>query len=85
MLTRSRPHEAASNAANLDGSVARIGELGSPRNRALMPIEQQGEPMADFIPPAKNSASPFDDMRGHHVAVRTPSSAACDPGLAVVP
>lgn len=28
--------------------------------------------MADFIPPAKNSASPFADMRGHHVAVRTP-------------
>jgi len=31
--------------------------------------------MADFIPPAKNSASPFADMRGHHVAVRTPSLA----------
>ena len=29
--------------------------------------------MADFIPPQKNSASPFADMRGHHVAVRTPS------------
>ena len=29
--------------------------------------------MADFIPPAKNNASPFADMRGHHVAVRTPS------------
>jgi len=29
--------------------------------------------MADFIRPAKNSASPFADMRGHHVAVRTPS------------
>ena len=28
--------------------------------------------MADFIPPARNSASPFADMRGHHVAVRTP-------------
>ncbi|MFC7478065.1 VOC family protein [Dankookia sp. GCM10030260] len=28
--------------------------------------------MADFIPPAANSASPFADMRGHHVAVRTP-------------
>ena len=28
--------------------------------------------MADFIPPAHNSASPFADMRGHHVAVRTP-------------
>jgi glyoxylase I family protein len=28
--------------------------------------------MADFIPPAQNSASPFADMRGHHVAVRTP-------------
>jgi glyoxylase I family protein len=31
--------------------------------------------MADFIPPAKNTASPFADMRGHHVAVRTPSLA----------
>jgi catechol 2,3-dioxygenase-like lactoylglutathione lyase family enzyme len=31
--------------------------------------------MADFISPAKNSASPFADMRGHHVAVRTPSLA----------
>ena len=29
--------------------------------------------MADFIPPAKNNASPFADMHGHHVAVRTPS------------
>ena len=28
--------------------------------------------MADFIPPALNSTSPFADMRGHHVAVRTP-------------
>jgi catechol 2,3-dioxygenase-like lactoylglutathione lyase family enzyme len=27
--------------------------------------------MADFIAPAPNSASPFADMRGHHVAVRT--------------
>ena len=31
--------------------------------------------MPDFIPPARNSASPFADMRGHHVAVRTPSLA----------
>jgi lactoylglutathione lyase/glyoxylase I family protein len=31
--------------------------------------------MADFVPPAKNSASPFADMRGAHVAVRTPSLA----------
>ena len=31
--------------------------------------------MADFIPPPKNSSSPFADMRGHHVAVRTPSLA----------
>jgi len=31
--------------------------------------------MADFIPPPKNSASPFADMRCHHVAVRTPSLA----------
>ena len=29
--------------------------------------------MADFIPPAKNSRSPFADMRGHHVAVRASS------------
>lgn len=29
--------------------------------------------MADFITPAKNNASVFADMRGHHVAVRTPS------------
>ena len=28
--------------------------------------------MSDFIPPAKNTNSPFADMRGHHVAVRTP-------------
>ena len=28
--------------------------------------------MADFVLPAHNSASPFADMRGHHVAVRTP-------------
>lgn len=31
--------------------------------------------MADFIPPAPNSASIFADMRGHHVAVRTPNLA----------
>jgi len=31
--------------------------------------------MADFVPPAKNSASPFADTRGHHVVVRTPSLA----------
>ena len=29
--------------------------------------------MADFVPPAKNTTSPFADMRGHHVAVRTPT------------
>jgi len=29
--------------------------------------------MADFTPPPKNSSSPFADMRGHHVALRTPS------------
>jgi catechol 2,3-dioxygenase-like lactoylglutathione lyase family enzyme len=29
--------------------------------------------MADFIPPPHNDASPFADMRGHHVAVRVPS------------
>lgn len=31
--------------------------------------------MADFVPPPKNTASPFADMRGHHVAIRTPSLA----------
>lgn len=29
--------------------------------------------MADFIPPAHNTDSIFADMRGHHVAVRTPN------------
>ena len=29
--------------------------------------------MADFIPPAPNTGSIFADMRGHHVAIRTPS------------
>jgi catechol 2,3-dioxygenase-like lactoylglutathione lyase family enzyme len=29
----------------------------------------------DFVLPAKNNASPFADMRGHHVAVRTSSLA----------
>lgn len=28
--------------------------------------------MADFIPPAARTDSPFADMRGHHVALRTP-------------
>jgi len=28
--------------------------------------------MADFIPPPKHEHSPFADLRGHHVAVRTP-------------
>lgn len=28
--------------------------------------------MPDFTPPAVNLRSPFADMRGHHVAVRTP-------------
>jgi lactoylglutathione lyase/glyoxylase I family protein len=28
--------------------------------------------MPNFVPPAHNSGSPFADMRGHHVAVRTP-------------
>src|SRR5262245_49794965 len=31
--------------------------------------------MPDFVLPAHNSASPFADMRGRHVAVRTPSLA----------
>lgn len=31
--------------------------------------------MPDFIPPARNSALPFADLRGHHVAVRVPSLA----------
>src|SRR5215475_15780191 len=29
--------------------------------------------MADFAPPPKNNSSPFADMSGHHVAVRTPN------------
>jgi glyoxylase I family protein len=29
--------------------------------------------LADFVLPAKNAASPFADMRGHHVGIRTPS------------
>ncbi len=29
--------------------------------------------MADFVPPPKNTSSPFSDLRGHHVAVRVPS------------
>lgn len=29
--------------------------------------------MADFVLAAKNSSSPFADLRGHHVAVRTSS------------
>lgn len=29
--------------------------------------------MPDFIPPAHDTASAFADMRGHHVAIRTPS------------
>lgn len=31
--------------------------------------------MADFVPPPKNTESPFADMRGHHIAVRTPNLA----------
>src|SRR5262245_50114639 len=31
--------------------------------------------MADFVPPPKNTTSPFADMRGGHVAVRTTSLA----------
>ncbi|MBM6596646.1 VOC family protein [Microvirga pudoricolor] len=31
--------------------------------------------MPDFIAPPRNTASTFADMRGHHVAVRTPSLA----------
>ena len=29
--------------------------------------------MPDFVLPAQNTASPFADMHGHHVAVRVPS------------
>lgn len=29
--------------------------------------------MSDFIPPAQDTGSIFADMRGHHVAIRTPS------------
>ncbi len=28
--------------------------------------------MTDFIAPPRNTRSPFADMRGHHVAIRTP-------------
>ena len=28
--------------------------------------------MSDFTPPPPNTTSPFADMRGHHVAIRTP-------------
>jgi lactoylglutathione lyase/glyoxylase I family protein len=31
--------------------------------------------MADFVPPPQNTASPFADMKGHHVAVRVPDRA----------
>ena len=31
--------------------------------------------MPDFVSPAHNNASPFADMRGRHVAIRTPSLA----------
>jgi glyoxylase I family protein len=44
--------------------------------------------MADFIPPPHNSASPFADMRGHHVAVRervTPDPPVEMVGMASVP
>jgi glyoxylase I family protein len=33
----------------------------------------QENPMADFVLPAKNIASPFADLRGHHVALRVSS------------
>src|SRR5262249_47385550 len=46
-----------------------------PRDPRYQPIDTQENPMADFLPPAKNTTSPFADMRGHHVAVRTPSLA----------
>lgn len=32
--------------------------------------------MPDFVPPTANTASAFADMRGHHVAIRTPELAA---------
>ena len=32
--------------------------------------------MADFVLASKNSGSPFADMRGAHVAIRTPSPIA---------
>src|SRR5215475_7671598 len=44
----------------------------SSRRAMLVPTRTRRWTMADFIPPAPNSASPFADMRGHHVAVRTP-------------
>jgi glyoxylase I family protein len=38
----------------------------------FIPISDKEAIMPDFNPPAPNGASPFADMRGHHVAVRTP-------------
>jgi lactoylglutathione lyase/glyoxylase I family protein len=32
--------------------------------------------MADFVSPPRNTSSPFADMKGHHVAVRTPDLAS---------
>lgn len=44
----------------------------SNRSPTLLSVRQGDPIMTYFIPPAKNVASPFADMRGHHVAVRTP-------------
>lgn len=37
-----------------------------------MPTRTRTQIVVDFILSAPNSSSPFADMRGHHVAVRTP-------------
>src|SRR5499425_810848 len=39
---------------------------------ARRPTQRRSIIVADFVSPEHNSASPFADMRGHHVAVRTP-------------
>src|SRR5262252_2460825 len=44
----------------------------SSRRPMLVPTRTRRWIMADFVSPAPNNASLFADMRGHHVAVRTP-------------
>jgi catechol 2,3-dioxygenase-like lactoylglutathione lyase family enzyme len=55
----------------------RRSTLGHRRRRHAdgVRFDRRSITMADFVPPAHNSDSPFADMRGRHVAVRTPSLA----------